>query len=171
MVQPQYGDGVFDIFENLVVRDSLTLLFRPDSQNTPIEGRNGSRCYGCGYNPKIITLTLAQSDLLLRTEMFRVNTLQKELTGDELFAAVMTSHAAHIPTHRMITDLNVKVTLSLLTRRLTTPHPRRLPPKACRRTDLTVWTKYAGFMARANVSGELVANAYTIAGPLTHPCA
>ena len=59
--------------------------------------------------------------------MFRVNTLQKELTGDELFAAVMTSHAAHIPTHQMITDLNVKVTLSLLTRRLTTTPTQTVP--------------------------------------------
>ena len=49
---------------------------------------------------------ILQADLVLRTEMFRLNTLQPTLTGDELLDTVLASHASHLPTQAAIVDAN-----------------------------------------------------------------
>ena len=58
------------------------------------------------------------ADLVIRTEMFRINTLQPTLTGGEVMASVLTSacccdptatthnRAAHLPSHQQLVDAN-----------------------------------------------------------------
>ena len=58
------------------------------------------------------------------------------LSGDEIMARVMASHAAHIPTHQAIIDANMPATLQLLTRRLIILHRHQPSSKVRRITDL-----------------------------------
>ena len=45
---------------------------------------------------------ILQADLVLRTEMSRLNTLQPSLAGGEILASVLVSHAPHLPTQSAI---------------------------------------------------------------------
>ena len=93
----------YDTFETLAIRDIHELW--------PV-GHNPISLGGQG-NDLIIA-----SDLVLRTDMFRINTLQPTLAGGEVMASVLTSacccdptvkthyHAAHLPTHHQLVASN-----------------------------------------------------------------
>ena len=104
-------------------------------------GRSGSRCVqypgtmiprkrsryatALSYDPTVLTYPsfggqgkglIVAADLVLRTEMFRINTLQPTQSGDGIMASVLTSkavaarrtqrktYAAHIPTHDALVE-------------------------------------------------------------------
>ena len=82
------------------------------------------------YDPKVITYSsfgwqgkdlIIAADLIMRTAMFRINTLQPTLSGTEIMASLLTSnavvtrrsqhththtHAAHLPTHHAMAEGN-----------------------------------------------------------------
>ena len=78
------------------------------------------------------------ADIVLRTEMFKIDTLQPTLTGDEVLASVLTSacccgptgktrnHAANLPTHQQMVDDNRRTYVPTLPTSAESVPPRRV---------------------------------------------
>ena len=79
--------------------------------------------HSCGGQCKDLTIS---ADLVLRAEMFRINTLQPRLTGGEVMASVLTSacccgptvtthyRASHLPTQQQLVGDNKRTYLPTL---------------------------------------------------------
>ena len=105
------------------------------------------------------------ADLVLRIEMFRINTMHPALTGDEVTASVLTSacccdpavathyRASHLPTSRQAFVEN---------RREMAPAVRKVLPHRRHRVELTPRVKYAGCSLPGAVCGEMVASEFKI---------
>ena len=61
--------------------------------------------------------------------MFMINTLQSTLSGDELMASVLASHAAHIPTQQAIAALNSKVRTNIANPTVNNHTPSAVPKR------------------------------------------